>query len=145
VDEAGKRSGPSDYVVAARPVIFSKPAAAARKGEPYRYAAQANRSLGDLKLRQVGGRDTASFWDIERLLFTLDKGPEWLKIDPSTGILSGTPTAAGSFDVEVTASLTRELRKLDGDVLAWGNEKVLSTSSEAAGAGRQKFTIVVAD
>ena len=48
VDEQGKRSGPSDYAAAPRPVIYSKPTVVAKVGAEYRYQVSANRSLGDL-------------------------------------------------------------------------------------------------
>jgi hypothetical protein len=35
------------------------------------------------------------------------------------------------------------VRKLDEKVLAWGNEKVLSTTIEQVGAATQKFIIEV--
>lgn len=140
VDDAGKRSGPSDYVVAARPAIHSKPVATAKAGAPYQYAVRANRSLGHLTLRQG---NVANFWDVEKLTFALAKGPDWLRIDGATGILSGTPPAAGTFEVEVTAALDREVRKLDGDTLAWGNEKVLSSGVDRVGTASQRFTLTV--
>jgi hypothetical protein len=143
VDEAGKRSGPSDYATAARPAIWSSPAATAKAGAPYRYVVQANRSLGDLRMRQVNGHEVASFWDIEKLRFALAKGPGWLTVDADTGVLSGTPPAAGAFEIEVTATLDREVRRLDSDTLSWGNEKVLSTGTERVGAATQRFTLVV--
>jgi hypothetical protein len=141
VDDKGKRSGPSDFVVAPRPVIYSKPAVTAKVGQAYSYAVQANRSLGDLRSRQVDGRDAQNFWDIEKFRLTLDKAPEWLKADGVT--IGGTPTSAGAFEVELTLTLEREVRKLDGNVLSWGNEKVVSQGMEKVGAATQKFTIVV--
>lgn len=33
------------------------------------------------------------------------EGPAWLKIDPATGMLSGTPAAAGKVDVAVTVTI----------------------------------------
>ncbi len=143
VDEQGKRSGPSDFAAAPRPVIYSAPVLAAKAGAPYRYPLTFNRSLGDLRLRQVGGRETAGFWDIERPRFVLAKAPDWLKLDPKTGTLAGTPSASGSFDVEVAVTLEREARKLDPEVLQWGNEKVLSSGVEQAGTATQRFSIRV--
>jgi hypothetical protein len=143
VDETGKRSGPSDYVVAPRPTIYSTPVAAAKAGTAYQYQVQANRSIGHLTTRQVGGHESAGFWDVEKLQFALAKGPDWLKIDAATGLLSGTPPAAGAFEVEVTATLEREVRKLDPDILSWGNEKVLSTGMERVGTATQSFTVTV--
>ena len=48
VDERDQRSGPSDYAVAPRPVIYSKPSVTAKVGKEYKYTVRANRSLGDL-------------------------------------------------------------------------------------------------
>jgi hypothetical protein len=139
VDEQGKRSGPSDFVVAPRPIIYSRPVLKGKAGAPYRCPVLANRSLGDLTLRQAG----ASFWDLERPKFILQKGPEWLKLDPATGVLAGTPPAAGTFEVEVAVTIDREVRKLDPAVLQWGSEKVLSTTVERVGSATQRFSITV--
>ncbi|HXX93620.1 MAG TPA: Ig domain-containing protein, partial [Planctomycetota bacterium] len=143
VDPAGHRSGPSDYVTAPRPAIYSTAITTAKMGTPYDYWVKANRSLGDLKLHQVNGGDTPNFWDIEKLQFALAKGPDWLKIDPATGRLTGTPTTAGAFEVEVTVTLDRDVRKLDGETLAWGSEKVVSNAVERVGEGTQGFKITV--
>jgi hypothetical protein len=143
VDGQGRRSGPSDYVVAPRPLITSPPVGAAKVGTPYRYALAVNRSLGDLRLRHENGRDVASFWDIERPRFVLEKGPDWLSIHPETGVLTGTPAEPGTCDVEVAVTLFRVVRKVDPAVLQWGNEKVLSTSTEPVGQARQRFSIAI--
>ncbi len=71
------------------------------------------------------------------------KGPNWLKLDAATGALRGTPDAAGKCDVEITATIDREVRKLDEGVLGWGNEKVLSTSTQRIGSANQRFVIQV--
>ena len=139
VDAEGKRSGPSDYAVAPRPVIYSKPALEAKVGVEYRGQVSANRSLGDLRKRNP---EVANFWDIEHPKYAL-KGPSWLKLDADTGALSGTPDAAGKFEVEVTATIDREVRKLDEGALGWGQEKVLSTSTERVGSATQRFVIEV--
>ena len=142
VDSQGKRSGPSDYATAPRPAIYSKPATQAKVGTEYRCQLQANRSLGDLQLRMVGNKETANFWDIEKPKFAL-KGPAWLKLDAATGMLSGTPDAAGKFDVAVTATIDREVRKLDDGRLGWGVEKVVSTSTERVGSATRRYSIEV--
>ncbi len=144
VDEKGKRSGPSDFAESPRPVFTSKPVAAAKAGAEYRYPLAALRSLGDLRSRVVNRRETASFWDIERPRFAIEKGPAWLKVDEATGVLSGVPDQAGRVEVAVTATIEREVRKLDGPALSWGQEKVLSTARERVGVATQKFAIEVA-
>jgi hypothetical protein len=143
VDSQGKRSGPSDYATATRPTIYGKPRAQAKVGTEYRWQLQTNRSLGDLQLRMVGNKETANFWDIEKPRFALEEGPAWLKIDPATGLLSGTPDVAGKVDVAVAVTIDHEVRKLDDSRLGWGVEKVISTSTERVGSATRKYSIEI--
>lgn len=144
VDEQGKRSGPSDYIEAPRPVVFSRPVAFAKVGSEYRYALACLRSLGDLRTHVVGGKETMNFWDIETPRFAIEQGPPWLKIDAGSGVLSGVPVGSGQFPVKVTATIERGTRKLDAALLSWGIEKVLSTDTKRVGVATQQFTINVA-
>jgi hypothetical protein len=143
VDDQGKRSGPSDYAAGPRPIIYSKPVVAAKVGAEYRYQVCANRSLGDLSARMRGNQQVSGYFDIEKPKFALDRGPAWLKIDEATGVLSGVPDAAGKVEVAVIVAIDREVRKLDEKALVWGNEKVLSTTTERVGTTTQKFVIDV--
>jgi hypothetical protein len=143
VDGQGKRSGPSDYAEAPRPLIFSKPVTTAKVGAEYRGQVSTIRSLGDLRIRSIGGKDTAAFWDIEKPKYAIQRGPKWLSINEATGMLSGTPDAAGKADVTVAATVEREVRKLDEGALKWGNEKVVSTTTEKVGDATQQFVIDV--
>jgi hypothetical protein len=143
VDERGKRSGPSHYAAAPRPIFFSRPVTTAKVGAEYRYQARANRSLGDLSARMRNNQQVSGYFDIEKPKFTLEKGPAWLRIDAATGVLSGIPDAAGKTAVAVTVTLTRDVRTLDEKALAWGNEKVLSTTVERVGTATQGFVIDV--
>jgi Putative Ig domain len=86
-----------------------------------------------LQLRIINGKETANLWDIEKPKFAIEKGPAWLTIDPATGMLSGTPDAAGKVDVTVAVTIDREVRKLDDGRLGWGVEKVISTSTGRRG------------
>jgi hypothetical protein len=76
-------------------------------GEEYEYKVSANCSLGDLSGRMQGGNQVSGYFDIEKPRFALEQGPAWLKIDPSTGVLSGTPEAPGKVEVVVTATIDR--------------------------------------
>jgi hypothetical protein len=143
VDAAGRRSGPSDYASSPRPVIVSAPVTRARQGALYRYPVAAVRSLGDLRTRVVGGKETMSFWDVERLRFDLQRGPQWLTIDRATGLLSGTPDRSGTGEVVVSVALERDVRRLDEEPLKWGIEKVISSGTETAGRVTQSFVIDV--
>jgi hypothetical protein len=144
VDQSGKRSGPSDYAAAPRPVIFSEPVTKAKEGQEYRYAVAAIRSLGDLRTRVVGDRETMNFWDLERLQFRIDRGPEWLKIDKATGLLSGKPDRAGTSPVVVSVTLEQDERRLDEAELKWGRERVASSGTLKVGTATQSFAIDVA-
>lgn len=90
-----------------------------------------------------GNDQVSGYFDIEKPKFALDQGPAWLRIDEATGVLSGTPAAAGKVEVSVTATLNRDVRKLDESKLIWGNEKVLATATEPVGTTTQKFVIDV--
>jgi hypothetical protein len=143
VDDGGKRSGPSDYAAAARPFISSKPPGAARVGTAFRYQVAAVRSLGDLRLRVVEGKEVAGFWDVERPRFALVQGPAWLRIDESTGVLRGVPDAVGNAEVAVKVTLERSVRRLDEGRLSWGQELVKEVVTEPVGSATQRFRIAV--
>jgi hypothetical protein len=144
VDENGKRSGPSDYAAAPRPVIYSRPVALAKRGTEFRYDARAIRSLGDLRTRVVNGREVMNYWDVEQPRFSLEQGPQWLSIDALTGRMSGQPDTAERSEVIVTVTLEREQRNLDPAQLQWGIEKITQTRLETLGTAKQTFVIETA-
>ncbi len=144
VDENGNRSGPSDFAEAPWPILCSRPVTEANVGAEYRYALSAIRSLGDLRMRDIDGKQTLSYWDVETPRFELEQGPSWLKVQPDTGLVSGVPDKAGKVDVVVSATIDRTVRRLDPSQLSWGVEKTVATSTERVGVARQKFTIVIA-
>jgi hypothetical protein len=143
VDEHGKRSGPSEFAEAPRPILYSRPVTDAKVGSDYRYSLLAIRSFGDLRTRVVNGKETMNYWDLETPQFALTEGPPWLTVDKDTGVLSGVPNSSGKFTVVVTVTIDQQVRNLDAEKLSWGIEKVLSTSTKRVGAATQKFTIDV--
>lgn len=143
VDAAGKRSGPSDYATAPRPFIFSKPPTRATKGKEFQATVSTIRSLGDLRMRMVEGKETTGFWDVEKPRFSLQRGPDWLTIDRDSGRLSGMPAKVGKSEVVIAVTLERELRRLDGEALKWGTEKIVASGVETVGACTQSFVIEV--
>ena len=140
VDAQGKRSWSSDYAVAPRPFIYSEPVVTAEVGAEYRYQVSTIRSLGHLTARAPLAM---SFWDIEEPVFSLEQAPEWLKIDASTGLLSGKPDTVGEVKVVVTVTIDKEVRKLDEYTLSWGREKIIATITERIGSATQEFVIRV--
>jgi hypothetical protein len=142
VDDQGKRSGPSDYAASPRPFISSKPPNTARVGREFRYRVSSIRSLGDLRLRIVEGKEVASFWDIEKPRFVLVRGPAWLRME-KTGVLRGVPDAAGTATVVVKVTLERSVRRLDEARLSWGQELVKEVVAETVGSATQRFQITV--
>jgi hypothetical protein len=143
VDDRGKRSGPSDYAAAARPFIFSKPPEVARVGREFRHQVAAVRSLGDLRLRVVDGKEVAGFWDVERPRFVLVRGPAWLHFDERTGVLRGVPDSAGEAEVVVRVTLERPARRLDETRLSWGQELVKEVGVESVGSATQRGRIAI--
>ena len=108
------------------------------------------RSLGDLRLQWVDGEEVPSFWDIERPLFAVEQGPSWLRIDERTGALGGMPDATGTFQVAVTVTLERSIRRLhEGGPRPWnlglGKEKTRDIVTETAGGATQRFRIRVGE
>jgi hypothetical protein len=144
VDESGNRSGPSDFAAAPRPVIFSKPVTQAKTGMEYAYEVRAVRSIGDLRMRMMNGREATHFWDAEKPRFRLEQGPAWLKLDAASGCLSGKPDRPGRAEVHISVSLERDRRLLDPAQLQWGVEKVLETGIETVGTATQRFVIETA-
>jgi hypothetical protein len=143
VDEQGKRSGPSEFAEAPRPIVYSRPVTEAKVGSDYRYSLLAIRSLGDLRTRVVDGKETMNYWDSEKLQFALKEGPPWLKVDKDAGILSGVPDSPGKFAVVVSVTIDQQVRNLDAGKLIWGVEKALSTGTKRIGVATQKFTIEI--
>ena len=141
VDEAGNRSGPSDYAAAPRPVIYSNPVMQARIGADYQYQVRAIRSIGDLRTRVVNGREVMNFWDVEQPRFQLEQGPKWLTIDNLTGRFSGKPDRPGRTEVIVAVTLECQQRSLDPGQLQWGIEKTIDTHLETVGTAKQIFVI----
>ncbi len=96
VDAHGTRSGCSDFVELPHPFLYSQPVTQARVGQPYRYQLESLRSLGDYQCRpdpqaKPKRQYAYRYWDVERNEFRLVEGPNWLKLDRQTGLLSGTP------------------------------------------------------
>jgi hypothetical protein len=112
-------------------------------GKEIRYQVRAVRSLGDLRVRVVEGKETAGFWDVEKPRFTLVEGPRWLHMDERTGVLRGVPDAAGNAEVVVRMTLERTIRRLDENRLSWGLELVKKMGTEKVGSATQRFRISV--
>jgi hypothetical protein len=64
-------------------------------------------------------------------------------LDKGTGLLSGVPDSPGKVVITVTATIDREIRKLDERALSWGQEKALSTSVQRVGSATQTFTLEI--
>ena len=121
VDEHGNRSGSSAFAEAPRPWIYTRPPREARVGVPYRYEAKTVRSIGDLSYRDFGPNESyqSAFWDADQPAFSLETemprcgnfNPKWLRIDPETGVLSGTPRPGDEGEYQVNIRV-----RIDGRV-----------------------------
>src|SRR2546423_1567881 len=117
------------------------PALEGQTGRSQTYEVHATRALGDLSSRTEDGWEVRGYFQIEHPQFALEKGPAWLRIDPATGVLSGTPEAAGPAEVAVTVTIDQSVRTLDESALKWGNEKVLGVERQRVGSHTQKFVV----
>jgi hypothetical protein len=92
VDVEGRRSGPSDYLEAPHPFIYSRPPAGVPAGRASTYQLQVLRSAGDLRSVSSGAqRYQAAFRDADELRFVLDEGPDWVEISDKSGRLTASP------------------------------------------------------
>lgn len=105
VDANGLASGPSDFIEAPHPFIFSQPATGGVVGQPYSYRTQTLASLGAPRYIMNGELYEGNFWDVEHPTFALPSSPAWLQIDAQSGVVRGTPPASGSYPVQVTAQI----------------------------------------
>jgi hypothetical protein len=143
VDDRGQRSGPSDYAAAPRPFVYDGPSDHATVGSEFRHRVLSVRSLGDLRLRVVAGKEVAGFWDVEQPHFALVRAPRWLRIDARTGVLRGVPDTAADVEVVVRVTLERPLRRLDEGLLSWGQEAVRAVGTEKVGSARVRLRVAV--
>ncbi|NOX54729.1 MAG: hypothetical protein GXP27_09875 [Planctomycetes bacterium] len=127
IDAHGTASGPSDFFELPHPFIYSAPVTEARVGRPYQYQIKSLRSLGDYQCRQDPDfkqkKYAYRFWDVEQNEFRLLVGPDWLKMDRTSGLLSGQP---GPDDL--------------GKTLV-----IVEARTQFGGRARQEFVLVVRD
>jgi len=100
VDSDGVASGPSELLELPHPFIYSKPATAAKVGEPYRYKAKTLSCIGDLQYRYA--QPNVAFWESEGYEFELTERPAWLSVDRNSGALTGTPDPGDQGTSRVT-------------------------------------------
>ena len=104
IDELGNRSGASAYAAAPRPFIHTDPPRTARVGVAVNYEPRCIASIGDLTYRDfgIGAHYQAAFWDAEQPRYSFEpeyprcgnRTATWLALDPATGRITGTPSAA---------------------------------------------------
>ena len=111
MDGDGVESCPSDFVEMPRPYVFTRPVASAVVEQPYEYQMDTIRSIGDLQSRYIEPRN--SYWEEEEYAFTIEAGPAWLRLDQTTGLLTGTPSASDVGEdtvvIRVSTSYPREV------------------------------------
>jgi hypothetical protein len=107
VDAAGIRSAPSGYLEVNHPFIYSTPNTEVRAGVSYSYQVRTTRSLGDLQWNRVPPKpEGMSFLYEDSLVFVLSRAPDWLFIDQTTGLITGTPPSSAVGPHEVAVKVT---------------------------------------
>jgi hypothetical protein len=105
IDASGIASGPSDYAEVPRPLIFTQPASTGTVGQSYSYAAHTIASIGDVRAITLGSDGYATnYWDVEHPTFALTGAPAWLSVDATSGVVSGVPTASGTYNVSLVVT-----------------------------------------
>ena len=112
VDAKGVLSGPSDYAELPHPWFTTAAATEAKVGQAYRYQAGSLASIGDCQNRPPHGGAGAAyvyqFFDQETNEFSLKQGPAWLKVEATSGLLSGTPPAGSAGKQQVEIEVTNQ-------------------------------------
>ena len=108
VDEHTTESICSDFAEMPHPHVWTDPPKTAAAGVAFEYRPGVITSLGDVQHHYE--KPGNQFWDIEKLSFSLRKGPAWLAIDADTGALSGTPPEPGVAAIELEAATQFEAK-----------------------------------
>jgi hypothetical protein len=110
IDEHGTRSGCSAYAELPHPYIWTMPPTTIQAGREYRYQPRLIHSMGDMQFRYT--EPNCKFWEREQISFSLLKAPQWLQIDPETGLLTGVAPAnsTGRHPVSIQVTATFEKR-----------------------------------
>ncbi len=99
IDANGAESICSAYAEMPHPYIWSAPVTTARRGRKYAYRPGVITSLGDVQHRYE--KPGNQLWDTEKHTFSLAQAPDWLNVDPESGLISGRPDAEGVFPVKL--------------------------------------------
>ena len=91
IDVNENRGCPGDFVSAPHPFIFTEPNVIAKASELYHYAPKMILSHGNM----IG------FPPEDMPKWSLKTAPQWIKIDPVTGVITGIPTEKGNVEVIV--------------------------------------------
>ncbi|MBT6145699.1 MAG: hypothetical protein HOH74_09730 [Gemmatimonadetes bacterium] len=92
IDAAGIRSGPSAYVEAPRPFVFTPLPAQIPSGATTTLPLETIASIGDLRAESDGPhRYRMAIRDGDNVTFVLDEGPEFVELDAVRGVLTLRP------------------------------------------------------
>ena len=106
IDAAGVESCPSDYAELPQPFVYSAPVTQAKAGAPYQYQIETVASMGDFQHRY--DKPGNAYWEQESDRYEKAAGPEWLQVDPDTGLVHGTPPAGTKGEFPVVIHITTQ-------------------------------------
>ena len=109
-------------------------------GEAYRYQIRTLRSIGDVQHRYMP--EPRAFWERETHEFALVEAPHWLRMNPESGLIHGTPREedVGVANVELVVR-----RRFDDEVGPDGKDGAVfqKTGAEFQASDTQRFSIRV--
>lgn len=105
VDAAGSRSVPTNCISVPRPALLGAKMIEAKIGKEFTFEVPVRKSIGKLVWALKGGLIREKADDVQ---FRIEKGPDWLTVDPKTGVVKGVPPSKGMFIFTVAVAAHSE-------------------------------------
>jgi hypothetical protein len=103
VDETEGRSCPSECIELPFPFVYSVPPDTVRPGEPFLYRIKALYRSSEAGYK--GKIKTIMEYRTDTVKYSLVCGPDWISLDETTGILTGTPKKGKSGQVKISVRI----------------------------------------
>jgi len=102
VDSQGRESGPSTQIESKHPLIKTQSLPVAQRDKFYETHIEVVSSIGHLVSATLKGKPyQLSFRNGDSLYFSIENLPSGLQMNESSGLISGTPTTSGTYNINV--------------------------------------------